>query len=132
MYKRLKAGHLSEVRRTSGVLCLIVAGATLAMSLFAPVLVKIMATSDYGQAIWVIPPVASSVFFVFLYMMFANIEMYYNETKGIPLVSIICSAANLILNAIFIPVYGYVAAGWTTLVCYMLLTLLHYLLMKRV
>ena len=131
MYKRLKAGHLSEVRRTSGVLCLIVAGATLAMSLFAPILVRIMATSDYSQAIWVIPPVASSVFFIFLYMMFANVEMYYNETKGIPLVSIICSAANLLLNAIFIPVYGYVAAGWTTLVCYMLLTLLHYLQMKK-
>ncbi|MCI5512292.1 MAG: oligosaccharide flippase family protein [Eubacterium sp.] len=131
MYKRLKAGHLSEVRRTSGVLCLIVAGATLAMSLFAPILVRIMATSDYSQAIWVIPPVASSVFFIFLYMMFANVEMYYNETKGIPLVSIICSAANLLLNVIFIPVYGYVAAGWTTLVCYMLLTLLHYLQMKK-
>lgn len=131
MYKKLKAGHLSEVRRTSGLLCLMVAGATLAMSLFAPVLVRIMATSDYSQAIWVIPPVASSVFFVFLYMMFANIEMYYNETKGIPLISIIGSAANLILNAIFIPVYGYVAAGWTTLVCYMLLTLLHYLLMRK-
>ncbi|MGN0323159.1 MAG: lipopolysaccharide biosynthesis protein [Oliverpabstia sp.] len=132
MYKKLKAGRQSEVRRISGLLCFMVAGATLAMSLFAPVLVRIMATSDYRQAIWVIPPVASSVFFIFLYMMFANIEMYYNETKGIPLVSIICSTANLILNAIFIPVYGYVAAGWTTLVCYMLLTLLHYLLMKRV
>lgn len=131
MYKRLKAGHLSEVRRTSGVLCLIVAGATLAMSLFAPILVRIMATGDYSQAIWVIPPVASSVFFIFLYMMFANVEMYYNETKGIPLVSVVCSVANLLLNVIFIPVYGYVAAGWTTLVCYMLLALLHYFLMKK-
>lgn len=131
MYKKLKAGHLQAVRRASALLCLMVGGATLAMSLFAPILVKIMATSDYTQAIRVIPPVAASVFFIFLYMMFANIEMYYNETKGIPLISIICSAANLLLNAICIPVYGYVAAGWTTLVCYMLLTLLHYFLMKK-
>ena len=105
MYKKLKAGHLEEIRRSSGLLCLLIGGATLLMSLFAPILVRIMATSDYIQAIWVIPPVAVSVFFVFLYMMFANIEMYYNETGGIPLISILCSAANLTLNAIFIPVY---------------------------
>lgn len=131
MYKKLKAGHLEEIRRTSGLLCLMVGGATLVMSLFAPILVRIMATSDYSQAIWVIPPVAASVFFVFLYMMFANIEMYYNETKGIPLISVICSGTNLLLNAVFIPVYGYVAAGWTTLGCYILLTILHYLMMKK-
>lgn len=131
MYKKLKAGHLEEIRRSSGLLCLLIGGATLLMSLFAPILVRIMATSDYIQAIWVIPPVAVSVFFVFLYMMFANIEMYYNETGGIPLISILCSAANLTLNAIFIPVYGYIAAGWTTLVCYMLLTMMHYVLMKK-
>ena len=131
MYKKLKAGHLEEIRRSSGLLCLLIGGATLLMSLFAPILVRIMATSDYIQAIWVIPPVAVSVFFVFLYMMFANIEMYYNETGGIPLISILCSAANLTLNAIFIPVYGYIAASWTTLVCYMLLTMMHYVLMKK-
>ena len=131
MYKKLKAGRYEEIRHTTAVLCLVVAAATLGMSAFAPDLVKIMATEAYSQAIWIIPPVSASVFFVFMYMVFANVEMYYDGNRGILVISIICSAANLILNAICIPVWGYMAAGWTTLFCYILLTVLHYILMKR-
>ena len=131
MYKKLKSGSYKEIKEVSSILCLIVAVATLGMSAFAPDLVRIMAPEEYGQAIWIIPPVAASVFFVFMYMMFANVEMYFDENKGILIISIICSCANLILNAIFIPTQGYMAAGWTTLVCYILLTILHYVLMKR-
>ena len=131
MYKKLKAKQFSEIKHTAAVICLLVAGATLAMSAFAPDLVCIMATKEYSQAIWIIPPVSASVFFVFLYMTFANVEMYYDGNKGIMVISVICSVVNLILNAIFIPLYGYIAAGWTTLISYMLLSLLHYLLMKR-
>ena len=57
--------------------------------------------------------------------------MYYGENKGISIISIVCSVMNIILNIIFIPIFGYFAAGWTTLLCYMLLTLLHYILMRR-
>ena len=83
------------------------------------------------EAIWIIAPVSASVFFIFLYMVFANVEMYYGENKGISIISIVCSVLNIILNIIFIPIFGYFAAGWTTLICYMLLTLLHYILMRR-
>lgn len=131
MYKKLKLGDFREIKYTVSILSLLVAGATLAMSAFAPDLIRIVATEDYSQAIWIIPPVSASVFFVFMYMMFANVEMYYDENRGILVISIICSAANLVLNAIFIPIFGYMAAGWTTLVCYILLTLLHYVLMKK-
>lgn len=131
MYKKLKSERTKEIGDVTAVLCLLVAGATLAMSAFAPDLVRIMATEAYSEAIWIIPPVAASVFFVFMYMMFANVEMYFGENRGILVISIICSAANLILNALCIPVWGYMAAGWTTLICYLLLTVLHYILMKR-
>ena len=131
MYKKLKAGQHQEIAPIVTGLCLLMAAATLAMSAFAPDLVAILATPEYQEAIWIIPPVSASVFFVFVYMMFANVEMYYGETKGISLISIIAAAANVILNAIFIPLCGYLAAGWTTLVCYMLLAAMHYALMKR-
>lgn len=132
MYKKLKAGCYQEIRRISIILCLVVGAATLGISAFAPDLVRIMATEQYSQAIWIIPPVSAGVFFVFLYMMFANVEMYFDGNRGIMIISVICSAANLILNAICIPVWGYMAAGWTTLLCYVLLAVLHFILMKRI
>lgn len=131
MYRKLKQGQAKDIRRVAGGLCFLIAGATLAMSAFAPDLLRIMATEEYREAIWIIPPVSASVFFIFLYMMFANVEMYFDENRGILVISIVCSVANLILNGIFIPVCGYMAAGWTTLFCYGLLTIFHYLLMKR-
>lgn len=131
MYRKLKQGQEKEIKATAGVLCILVAGATLAMSAFAPDLLRIMATEEYREAIWIIPPVSASVFFIFLYMMFANVEMYFDENRGILVISIVCSVANLILNGIFIPAYGYMAAGWTTLFCYVLLTIFHCYLMKR-
>lgn len=131
MYRKLKSGQWNGIKDAAAVLCLLVAGATLLISAFAPDLVRIMATGEYSQAIWVIPPVSASVFFIFIYMMFANVEMYFGENKGILVISIICSMTNLILNALCIPVWGYMAAGWTTLFCYLLLAALHYILMKR-
>ena len=131
MYKKLKAQCYHEVGDTAVTICLIVAGATLAMSAFAPDLIRILATADYQEAIWIVPPVSASVFFIFLYSMFANVEMYYGENRYISVISIICSLANLVLNAIFIPLCGYLAAGWTTLACYILLAVLHYTLTKR-
>ncbi len=131
MYRQLKAKRFQEVRRAVLGLYLLVGGATLGMSAFAPDLIRILATEEYSQAIWIVPPVSASVFFIFLYMMFANVEMYYDENKGISKISILCSGANLVLNAIFIPLFGYLAAGWTTLACYLLLAVLHFILMKR-
>ncbi|MCD8051143.1 MAG: oligosaccharide flippase family protein [Clostridiales bacterium] len=131
MYKKLKAGAYGEIRKQSTLICLMLGVVVLLMTAFAPDLVALLATGEYQSAIWVIPPVAASVFFVFLYMLFANVEMYYGETRLIPAVSIISAGANLVLNAIFIPLFGFLAAGWTTLVSYVLLTLLHFLVMKR-
>lgn len=131
MYKKMKAKQYGEIRKTMSGLCLLVGAATLIMSAFAPDLVRIMATAEYSQAVWIIPPVASSVFFVFLYILFADVEMYYDENRGIMAISIFCSGANVVLNAVFVLKYGYLAAGWTTLVCNMLLALLHFVLMKR-
>lgn len=131
MYKKLKAEKYQDIKYIVMILCLLVAGATLALSSFAPDLIRVLATEEYMDAIWVIPPVSASVFFIFMYMIFANVEMYYDANHGISIISIICSIANLVLNAVFIPIYGYQVAGWTTLVCYMLLTMLHYILMKR-
>jgi O-antigen/teichoic acid export membrane protein len=114
-----------------GGFSLVVGAATAAMMVFAPDIVALLATQEYAQAVWIIPPVAASVFFVFVYMQFANVEMYYGENRGITWISLTAAAANIVLNAVLIPIFGYLAAGWTTLASYMLLALLHYVLMKK-
>jgi O-antigen/teichoic acid export membrane protein len=131
MYRKLKAKEYSQVVPAAGRLTLLMAAATLVMTVFAPDLVAILATDSYREAIWIIPPVSASVFFVFVYMLFANVEMFYDGNRGISYISVVCTLVNVVLNWWAIPRYGYLAAGWTTLASYLLLTLLHYVLMRR-
>ncbi|MCD8154318.1 MAG: flippase [Clostridiales bacterium] len=131
MYKKLKQGSFAEIRKQSSRLCMMLGLIVLFMMIFAPDLIALLATQEYQKAVWVVPPVAGSVFFVFLYMLFANVEMFYGETKWIPAVSILSAGCNILLNAVFIPIFGFLAAGWTTLAGYVLLAFLHYTAMKH-
>lgn len=98
---------------------------------FAPEIIWIMGSSKYAEAIWVIPPVCGSVFFIFLQNLFANVEYYFEKTKAIALASVGVAALNIVLNYIYIKKYGYLAAGYTTLFCYLAYSVTHFLLMRR-
>lgn len=98
---------------------------------FAPEIILIFGGRKYYEAIWVVPPVAVSMFLIFLYSLFSNIEYYFKKTGFIALASIVCAVANLGLNKVFIELFGYYAAGYTTLVCYGLLALMHYFFYRK-
>ena len=132
IYKKLKEKKVREIRSMTSQICILVGGVTLLAGLLAPDIVRIMATEEYMEAVWIIAPVSAGVFFSFLYMLFASVEMYYGENRGISLISVLCSAVNIVLNFAGIQVFGYYAAGWVNLFSYMLLALLHYLLMRRI
>ena len=46
--------------------------------------------------------------------------------------SVIGALLNIILNYIFIKQFGYMAAGYTTLACFMVYSIAHYVLMRKV
>ena len=81
----------------------------------APELIEIFGGKNYITAIWVMPPLILSVFVMFIYQQFVNVLFYYKNTKTILLVSIFSAILNIILNSIIIPIYGFIAAGYTTL-----------------
>ena len=126
-YQSLKTHKYHGIRSTANLLLLLVgAGCIFAMA-FGPEIIMILAPREYHDAIWIIPPVAVSVYFMFLYPLFGNIEFYYEKTKFTMLASCCGTGLNIILNYIFIRKYGYFAAGYTTLVCYILFALAHYI-----
>lgn len=111
---------------------IIIAGVNILLILLAPEIVRVFAPSEYYDAIWVMPPVAMSVFFMYIYDLFAKFAFYYEETGYIMLASVVGAALNVLLNWIFISKYGYYAAGYTTLFCYAVYAVAHYALMRVV
>lgn len=46
--------------------------------------------------------------------------------------SLIGAVLNIFLNYLFIPKVGYLAAGYTTLICYVIYVIMHYFFMKYI
>jgi len=105
--------------------------AMVSLLLTAPEIVKLMADKSYWEGIIIIPPVVLANFVIFIYTLYVNIEHYYKRTVYITCNTLIAAAVNLILNFIFIPEYGYIAAAYTTLTSYMVSFVLHSIYAKK-
>ena len=90
-----------------------------------PEVVKLLASSKYWEGISIIPPVVLANYIIFAYTLYVNIEHFYKKTPYITVNTLIAAGSKLILNYIFIPLYGYVAAAYTTLFSYLLAFVLH-------
>lgn len=132
VYNRIKKEKKKEIKRVSTSLMGIILVVNLFIILLAPEIIKILAAPQYGEAIWCLVPISMSVFFFFVYTLFVDIEIYYGKNNYIAIASIGAAILNLILNYIFIPKFGYIAAGYTTLVSYFMTMILHYFFMKKI
>lgn len=132
IYQSLKEKKLDRIGPVSYKIIACIAIINFLVVLVAPELLAILAPSNYNAALYVIPPVTISVFFTFMYSLFATFQFYYQKTKWVAIGSCIGAILNIVLNAIFIPVFGFIAAGYTTLICYILFGLFHYVFMLRI
>lgn len=110
----------------------IVAFANLVLIAVAPELVAIFAPEEYYAAIYVIPPISMSVFFNYMYLCFAPFEFYFEKRIWTTIGTFTSAVVNIGLNFIFIKMFGYIAAGYTTLICYVVNTAMHYYFMRKV
>lgn len=131
-YKKMKDESYAEVGKISNVVLVMVGVSVIVLIAFAPELIQIFAPPEYFEAIWVVPPVAVSVYFIFLYTLYANIQFYFEKRKFIMIASSIGALLNIILNYLLIPIFGYLAAGYSTLVCYIVFSLAHFYFMRKV
>lgn len=132
IYKSIKAKKTGDIKKVTNILIILMACMCVCVMAFAPEVIYIFAGRKYMDAIYVIPPVALSVFFIFVYSLFSTIEYYFEKTKMISMATCMSAVLNLILNFVFIKMFGYYAAGYTTLVGYILLAYMHYLFYKKV
>lgn len=131
LYSNMKKKNIRSMQYRLNMLCIVMFLLIVVMIMVSPELVQIFGTSEYESAKYIIPPVAASVFFVFLYGIYSLPEFYYEKSKYLTIASFFSALVNIILNYIFIKIFGYIAAAYTTLICYMLYTVGHYIVSKR-
>ena len=94
--------------------------------LYIDIIKLIIPNQLYHEGIIIIPIVLMANIFLGIYY---NLSVWYkvtNRTKYAAIISLCGATSTIILNLIFIPLYGYIAAAWTTLACYIIMTILSF------
>lgn len=132
LYGKMKVGRGEENKSISLILIILMGLLILCVIWFAPEIIMIMAGEQYFAAIYVVAPVALSLLLLFYCQLFINVEFYYEEKKMLVYGSIMAAGLNIVLNYILIPIYGFVVAGYTTFVSYIVFALSNYYTMSLV
>lgn len=136
LYEKMKDGKQWENRLVSSVLSLVIAFLILPVIWLAPEVIYVMAGEKYETAVYVVPPVAMSLLLLFYTGLSTDILFYYEEKWQLVGTSIGAAILNIVLNAIFIPKFGFIVAGYTTFASYVVFATsnffaVYYVLKKR-
>lgn len=131
-YEKLKNGKQDENKPVANAIAILMATLLLGVIWFTPEIVRILAGKAYAEAIWIVPPVAMSTLLLFYSQLCINFEFFFEEKRFLVNASVGAAVVNVLLNALFIPVFGYLVAGYTTLFSYMLFVGSNYYAMKKI
>ena len=132
VYEQLKKDELDKIAPVAipcivlfSVLCFVVV-------LVAPEFMLVLGGQKYQASTMVIPPLIAAVLFMEMYNLFSMIEFYHKKTLKIMFATLLAAVINVVMNYFAIKHFGYVAAAYTTLICYIIYCIFHYLNMKSI
>ncbi len=131
-FQNLKERNYQGLRRSSSLLLAGVAVLCVIAMGLAPEVITVFAGESYAEAAQIVPTVSASVYFIFVYTLFTNVEYHYKETRLVGAATLLAAGLNVMLNWILIPQMGYTVAGATTLVSYLFLALFHYVCYRKI
>lgn len=131
-YQKMNEKKYEDIKKVTSYILIVVGVIIMLFILIAPEVMKILFTTEYMEAVWCIPPIAISIYFIYLGSVFVNVESYYEKTKYVMIVSVVCSILNVALNFLLIERFGYIVCGYTTLISYVVYAFGHYGCMKKI
>lgn len=131
--EKLHENSYSEICSVAKKYVLVFIYFAIGIMLISPDIITIMGTGkkDYMEAKYVMPPVMLGCICQFIYTMYVNVEQFKKKIIGMSIASVSAAVLNYVLNYIFIHKYGYIAAAYTTFVCYLWLLMAHMFLVYR-
>lgn len=132
LFSKIKNKKFQDIKKIVYPVLIAIGCFNLCIILFTPEILAFFAPPAYLSAMWIMPPITMSVFFMFSYNLFSTFEFYYEKTHYVSLATVTGSLLNILLNYIFIKQYGYYAAAYTTLFCYFFFAVMHYYFMRKI
>lgn len=122
---KLNLFQLEDIRKVSKYYIAIFTVFVLGIILLAPEIILLFGGKQYSDSIYVLLPIALGCVLQFIYTLFVNVEQFKKKTVWMAIASVVAAGINYLLNYFLIPMYGYEAAAYTTLISYMFLLIFH-------
>lgn len=132
LYERLENKDFGQIKKWAEPILVLLGYLTFVIVSCAPEIIKIMAAEEYYEAIWVVAPVVIGTYLTVLYMFCANIEIYYEKRVFMSCATMLAAILNVVLNYLLIPIFGYIVCAYTTVFCYLIYGVAHYLFMNKI
>lgn len=132
VYRRMEDKEFKTIFDNSKLIVLVGAYISIGLLTISTELIKIFLTDVYSPCIYIVPTLVVAMFFQFIYIFVYDFQFFNKKAKSIAGSSIVAAIFNLITNYIFIPKFGFLAAGFTTLASYFVLLMINYFFTVRI
>lgn len=130
-FSKMDKGESEDIQKSSSLLVRMFLIFTVGLMALSPEIIYVLGGKEYDLGKYVAVPMIMDAFILFLYNIIVPSEYYTKKTKFIMMGTLIAAVVNLITNYIFIKLYGFVAAAYTTLFSYVCYLVLHVVISKR-
>lgn len=124
-FEKAKEGKVELIRKRATQYAILVGTFVSVIILISPELVALLGTEAYSEAKHCVVPILVGGYFSYLYTLPVQVQYYRGKTKIIAAMTAAAAVLNILLNALFIPLFGYVAAAYTTAIAYALYFVFH-------
>ena len=125
-YDKLNRKEYPPIRKAFKIFLWLVIGCTFGVLMIGPELVRVLGGSNYLLAVYLLPPYMLGGLFNLIITQFGSLETFYKKAHYAAIFTGIASVTNLILDIIFVKMFGYMAASYITVFCYILLIIIHF------
>lgn len=130
-YQKIQSKEFKQLAKSANAVQFLLAIILMLLMLFSTEVVLIFGGKSFLPCTNVIIPICLGVYFNYMFQLFARVQEYYNKKLTVVIPSILCAALNIVLNLIYIRMYGYKAASYTTFACFVIFCLIHYVFYRN-
>lgn len=131
LFEQLNQKNYDRIKKVNSVYVSSFVFITIGLLLISPEIVWIMGGVQYSDATTVLMPVMAGCCCNFIYTLYVNVENFLKKPGVISIGTTLVAVLNIVLNFIFVKLYGYKAAAYTTLISYFVLLLYHFAVVKK-
>lgn len=125
LYKFINNGESEKIRSVNKASTIVVFMISTLFILFSKEIVMFLSTDSYYEGINIIPLIIIGNAYIHIYLIYVNFVFFNKKTIFISLATLAALAVNVFGNYLLIPAYGITGAALSTVLAYILLSVVH-------